>query len=291
MIQQTGFALHQAKIKGKNCFVQYTQDDYDRYVHQLDVQEKLRQDIENNFSGFQLYYQPIVDMKRKQVLGAEALLRWDSQYFGFLPPVQFIPQLEESGLIIPLGRWIVRTALTMCKRWQKMVPGFRISINLSFVQIEKSDVVKDILEIVEELHVDPSNVMFEVTESGELESGNAFQILHSFKNHELNLAIDDFGTGYSNLRYVRDMTFDLVKIDQSFIRNIRTSQYDYLLVKQFTELAHALHLKVCYEGVETKEDLECVAQLEPDYIQGYYFAKPVPADRFEEDFLNRDIMV
>lgn len=291
LIEQASFALHQAKLKGKNTCVRYTQEDYDAYVYTLDVQESLRQDIEDNFRGFELYYQPVVNISKKQILGAEALIRWNSTKFGFMSPAEFVPLLEESGLIIPLGRWIAKTALQQCKIWKQKIPDFRMNVNLSFVQIKKSDALKDILELIEELEVDRENVMFEVTESGELESGNAIQVLRAFKNQSIHLAIDDFGTGYSNLRYVRNMTFDLLKIDQSFIRNIRENKYDYMVVKQFTELAHALELQVCYEGVETKEDLECVLELNPDYIQGYYFSKPVPASVFEENYLTGETVI
>lgn len=290
LVEQAGFALHQAKLKGKNTCVSYSQDVYDDYVHTLEVQESLRSDIEANFRGFELYYQPVVNIPKKKILGAEALIRWDSKEFGFMSPAQFVPLLEESGLIIPLGKWIARTALEQCKEWQKIVPGFRINVNLSFVQIKKSDVLKDILELIEELQVDRNQVMFEVTESGEIETGTAASVLRAFKGEAIHLAIDDFGTGYSNLRYVRNMTFDLVKIDQSFIRNICENEYDYLVVKQFTELAHALNLTVCYEGVETKEDYECVLQLNPDYIQGYYFSKPLAAAEFEAKCLRNNVI-
>lgn len=288
LIEQAGFALHQAKLKGKNNCVRYTQEVYDDYVHTLDVQECLQRDVENDFHGFELYYQPVVNIPKKKITGAEALIRWNSDKFGFMSPAQFVPLLEESGLIIPLGRWIARTALQQCQKWQERVPGFRVNVNLSFVQIKKSDALKDILALIDEVEIDKNQVMFEVTESGELESGNAISVLRAFKKASIHLAIDDFGTGYSNLRYVRNMTFDLLKIDQSFIRNIRENQYDYLVVKQFTELAHALNLTVCYEGVETKEDLDCVLELNPDYIQGYYFSKPVPAKEFEEQLLTKE---
>jgi diguanylate cyclase (GGDEF)-like protein len=289
LVEQAGFALHQAKLDGKNMSVCYTQEVYDAYVHTLDVQEELREDIENDFRGFELYYQPVVNIPKKKILGAEALIRWNSTKFGFMSPGQFIPMLEESGLIIPLGRWIAKTALEQCVKWQELVPGFRINVNLSFVQIKKSDALQDMLNLIRDLDIDKNMVMFEITESGELETGVASQVLRAFKDESIHLAIDDFGTGYSNLRYVKNMTFDLVKIDQSFIRNIRESQYDYLVVKQFTELAHSLNLTVCYEGVETKEDFECVLELNPDYIQGYYFSKPIPAGEFEEKCLNKPL--
>lgn len=282
--------MHQAKISGKNNCMRYSYAVYEEYVHALDVQEELRKDIENDFQGFELYYQPVVNIAKKKILGAEALIRWHSKKFGFMSPGQFIPMLEETGLIIPLGRWITRTAIQQCVKWQKVVPGFRMNVNLSFVQIKKSNALQDILFLIDTLNVDKSVLMIEVTESGEIESGVAARVLRSFKDESIPLAIDDFGTGYSNLRYVKDMTFDLVKIDQSFIRNITHSKYDYLVVKQFTELAHSLNLTVCYEGVETEEDFKCVLGLKPDYIQGYYFSRPVPAEEFEQKCLDQPVV-
>ena len=290
LIEYVGFALHQAKISGKNNCVRYSHAVYEEYVHTLDVQEELRKDIENDFQGFELYYQPVVNIAEKKILGAEALIRWHSTKFGFMSPGQFIPMLEETGLIIPLGRWITRTAIQQCVKWQKVVPGFRMNVNLSFVQIKKSNALQDILSLIDTLNVDKSVLMIEVTESGEIESSVAARVLRSFKDESIPLAIDDFGTGYSNLRYVKDMTFDLVKIDQSFIQNITHSKYDYLVVKQFTELAHSLNLTVCYEGVETEEDLKCVLGLKPDYIQGYYFSRPVPAEEFEQKCLDQPVI-
>ncbi len=286
LIEEASFALHKAKLSGKNTCVVYSQEEYNDYVHRLDIQEALCKDVENDFKGFEMYYQPIVNIVEKKILGAEALLRWNSEEFGFMSPGSFVPILEESGLIIPLGRWIIKTALEQCNKWRQSIPEFRMNINLSFVQLKKSDALNDILKVMDELNIDSKNVIFEVTESGELEAGNSMQTLKSFKNRQINLAIDDFGTGYSNLRYIKEMTFDLVKIDQSFIRNIKNNQYDFMVVKQFTELAHMLNLKVCYEGVETKDDLECVLKLNPDYIQGYYFARPVPVITFEKEYLD-----
>lgn len=286
LIEKAEFALRLAKIRGKNMCVTYVQKEYDDYVHKLEMQECLRQSVENDFEGFELYYQPIVNMEKAGIYGAEALLRWKNESFGFVSPGIFIPLLEESGLIIPVGRWVIHEAMGKCIEWQKKCSDFRVNINISFVQLKKSNVIKDIDSCIKQLDFNSSNVLFEITESGELESGYATQnILEAFHSRSLNLAIDDFGTGYSNLRYIKEMMFNLVKIDQAFIRGIRNSQYDYMVVKQFTELAHSLNLKVCYEGVETKEDFECVRELAPDYIQGFYFARPVPADEFEEKYL------
>ena len=292
MIEKAGFSLREAKRQGKNACVRYSQERYDEYLKKLDMQEELRKSVKNDFDGFEMYYQPIVNIEKKCILGAEALIRWNNEKFGRVSPGAFIPLLEESGLIIPVGRWIIKTAMEQCKKWQAVIPEFRVNINLSFVQLNKSDVIKDIDNCMEQLNFKFENVLFEVTESGELESGNLMQnVFRSFKMRKLNLAIDDFGTGYSNLRYIKEMMFDLVKIDQSFIRNIKESQYDYMVVKQFTELAHSLNLKVCYEGVETNDDFECVLGLKPDYIQGFYFARPVPVAEFEANYLGRQCVL
>ena len=257
--------------------------------NKLKMQEALRKAVENNFEGFELYYQPIVNMEKACIHGAEALLRWKNGKFGMVSPGIFIPLLEDSGLIIPVGRWVIEDAMRQCLEWQKICPGFRVNINISFVQIKKSNVISDIDLCMEKFGFDSKNVLFEITESGELETGYSTQnILESFHRRSLNLAIDDFGTGYSNLRYIKEMMFNLVKIDQAFIRGIRDSQYDYMVVKQFTELAHSLNLKVCYEGVETEEDFKCVRELEPDYIQGYYFSRPVTSAEFEEKYLGKE---
>ena len=290
LMEKAEFALHQAKQKGRNTYVTYDEKEYEIFVKRLDMQEKLRLSVRDNFNGFELYYQPIVNIKKRKILGAEALLRWRNPEFGMVSPAEFIPLLEESGLIIPVGRWIIRTAMNQCLKWKERDKEFRININLSFIQIKKSNIIQDIDTCMQDLHFDSRNVLFEVTESGELEEGYMTKrILQSFQRRNLNLGIDDFGTGYSNLRYIKEMMFDLVKIDREFIRSITESQYDYLVVKQFTELSHSLNLKVCYEGVETYEDLQCVLKLEPDYIQGFYFAKPVTVEEFEEEYLCKEL--
>lgn len=286
LIDQLGFALHNAKLKGKNTFVLYDQEEYERYIRRLDIQECLRRAIEDDFKGFELYYQPIMDMRRNQIHGAEALIRWNSEKYGFMSPMEFIPLLEESSLIIPLGRWILETALRQCQQWQEQIPNFCMNINLSFVQLQKSNMIADAIECMNKLGMTSDNIVFEVTESGEIETSQATQnVLKEFKDRSICLAIDDFGTGYSNLRYIKEKMFDLVKIDRLFIQNIMQNEYDYMLVKHVTELAHSMNLMVCYEGVETEEELESVKRLCPDYIQGYYYGKPMNAAAFTKQFL------
>lgn len=286
VIDRMCFSLHQAKRKGKNTFVSYDQKQYDEYIRRLDIQECLRIDIENHFCGFELYYQPIIQVNDSKIHGAEALIRWNSAKYGFMSPADFIPMLEETSLIIPLGRWIMKTALRQCVLWQKRYPDFQMNINLSFVQLQRSNVVFDIMQCMEQETIDSAHVVFELTESGEIETSQVTQnVLKRFKEHSLRLAIDDFGTGYSNLRYVKENMFDVIKIDRLFIQNILNSDYDYILIKHVTELAHSMNLKVCYEGVETEEQLEAVKRLNPDYIQGFYYGKPISKEEFEKTWI------
>ena len=290
LMEQVNFALHSAKLQGKNTFVLYNQKEYESYIRRLDIQECLRRAIENDFKGFELYYQPIMDVEMNTIHGAEALIRWNSEKYGFMSPVEFIPLLEESSLIIPLGRWILETALKQCQIWQGQVSDFRMNINLSFVQLQKSNMLADAEECIRRIGIDVNNVVFEVTESGEIETNQATQnVLKGFRDRSISLAIDDFGTGYSNLRYIKEKMFDLIKIDRIFIQNIMQNEYDYILVKHVTELAHSMNLMVCYEGVETEEELESVKRLRPDYIQGYYYGKPMNAAAFTKRFYQSGI--
>ncbi len=289
VLHNARFALHCAKLGGKNTFAAYSEEVYQNYIRKLDIQESLRRSITNNFEGFELYYQPVINTADNTLHGSEALIRWTSPKYGFMSPVEFVPLLEESSLIIPLGRWIIDQAVSQCKKWVEAVPDYVMNINLSFVQIIKSDILKDVLECVDYHGLDHCHLVFEATESGELESNNAVRsVLDSFNRQSFDLAIDDFGTGYSNLKYIRDMTFSIIKIDRLFIHNIDEINDNYILVKYVIEMAHSLGIKICVEGVETQAELDKVMTLSPDCIQGYYYGKPMNAEAFEKTFiLNR----
>lgn len=230
----------------------------------MDIQEHLRSSIINGFNGFEVYYQPIFNTSCNAIRGAEALIRWNSDKYGFMSPVDFIPLLEESSLIIPLGKWIITQAVQQCKKWCGIIPDFTVNINLSFVQVIKSDIVGDAMECITQEDISHKNIVFEVTESGELENNPMVRnVLRSFELLGFKLAIDDFGTGYSNLRYIRDMTFGIIKIDRMFVQNIDSNAENYSLVEYVIDMAHKLGIKVCVEGVETAEELVCVKALGP----------------------------
>lgn len=290
VIKNARFALHAAKLNGKNTFVTHSEEEYMAHIRRIDIQEELRKSIENGFKGFEVYYQPIMNPESNTLYGSEALIRWNSEKYGFMSPVDFVPLLEESALIIPLGKWVIESAVKQCSEWVKRYPHFVMNINLSFVQIVKSDILKDAMELIDQYGLSHEHIVFEVTESGELENNAAVKnVLNSFNNKCFNLAIDDFGTGYSNLRYIRDMMFGIIKIDRLFIKDINESSQNYTLVKYVTEMAHNFNIKVCVEGVETQEEYEKVMTLNPDCIQGFFYGKPANASNFEEQFMNRKV--
>lgn len=282
------FALHNAKMTGKNIFVPYSEEEYKSYINRMNMQSELRKCITDGFKGFEVYYQPVVEAETGIVNEAEALIRWNSEVFGFMSPVVFIPLLEESSLIIPLGKWIIDQAVVKCKEWIKVIPDFTMNINLSFVQIVKSDILNDVIKCVDYYGIDHRHIVFEATESGELENNISVRnVLKSFNSNSFKLAIDDFGTGYSNLKYIKDLMFNIIKIDRLFIQNIDKRKDNYTLVKYIIEMAHSLGIKICVEGVETDSELDTVMQLKPDAIQGYYFGKPVCSTEFESLFINK----
>lgn len=286
VLKNAKFALHVSKLNGKNTFTPYSEDEYLSYIRRIDIQEELRKCVENDFKGFEVYYQPIMKPQTNTLYGSEALIRWHSEKYGFMSPVDFVPLLEESALIIPLGKWIIENAVRQCKAWVSVYPDFIMNINLSFVQIIKSDILKDAVELLEQYELSAEHVVFEVTESGELENNTAVKhVLNSFNNKSLNLAIDDFGTGYSNLRYIRDMMFGIIKIDRLFIKDINESSQNYTLVKYVTEMAHNFNIKVCVEGVETQEEYDKIMTLKPDCIQGFFYGKPMNAGNFAASYI------
>ena len=286
LVKYLEFAMSEAKRRGKNGLVEFSKNDYDAYVSRLEIKEELRKSIFNNYEGFTLYYQPIVDAKSYEIKGAEALLRWNSSKYGSMSPGVFIPVMEDSGLIIPMGSHVMKEAVECCCRLKKYISSFHININLSYVQLKKTDVLEELRVHLGMLEVCPENIMLEITESGYIETDLAFrQAMEEIQSQKMRLAIDDFGTGYSNLRYLKDLRADMIKIDRSFGIRAMESEYDYTLLGHIIEMAHSIGLGVCLEGVETEEELVKLQRLGPDFIQGYLFGRPVPENVFVEKYL------
>lgn len=279
------FALSEAKRNGKNSCYIFQQKDYEDYQGRKELTRILHHAVNNSFKGFETYFQPLVGAEDEKLAGAEALLRFWTPDGKAVTPLEFIPILEETGLIIPVGKWVLCQALDACREWQQYLPDFKVNVNLSYVQVLKSRVLSEILEIVEDYGVSPSSLCMELTESGYLETNPHFQELwNGLKDYGILLALDDFGTGYSNIHCLCDLKPAYVKIDRSFMSKAMNRDYEYRLLTYIIEMAHSLGLYVCAEGIENETELLKVKKTEPDYIQGYLFGRPCSRAEFFQKF-------
>ena len=306
------YALNTAKDQGKNrCYI-YMQEDYDVFLRKKQITRQLHHAVNHGFEGFETYYQPIVDTKTRRLVGAEALMRFsmpercedgetkkeavcvgedghdadEKVHWERISPVEFIPLLEETGLIIPAGKWMLYQAISTCSRWQKYIPNFRININLSYVQVMKSRVLTEILTALRLYGLEPSAVGIELTESGYLDTNTHFQKLwDGLKKNGVLVILDDFGTGYSNLHCLGDLRPNYIKIDRSFTLKALNNQYEHDLMTQIITMTHKLDLTICVEGIETEDEFAKISELDPDYIQGFLFGKPQPAEEFYENLI------
>lgn len=280
------FAFNRAKKEERGNVFVFEKREYDSYIRNLDIQEYLRVDVENDFKGFSLCYQPLFDVDTGELTGAEALLRWYSEKYGPMSPVEFIPILEKSGLIIPVGRWVLYQAVKQCKIWQKYISNFRMNINLSYIQFKKSDIMSDIIKCIDKIGISSQDIVLELTESGDIETDAHLRgLMRDFRRRKIKLAIDDFGSGYSNLRYLQELQVDMIKIDRTFVNKAMNNLYDFKLIAHIIDMAHSIDLQVCLEGIETKEEMYRLKELQPDSFQGYLFGKPVDAESFYKNNL------
>ncbi|MCD7726241.1 MAG: GGDEF and EAL domain-containing protein [Clostridiales bacterium] len=287
ILRLTEFALNEAKRNGKNQMALFDQAKYDEYLRRLNIRKALRLSVNDHFKGFEVFYQPIVSVPDCRLIGAEALLRWSNEEFGNVSPAVVIPILEESGLIIPVGKYVMWEAARTCKKWREVMPDFRVHVNLSYVQIHKSDLMKDVDVCIKEVGIAPDALVLELTESGYIETDSRIKTLFKdLKDKNIDLALDDFGTGYSNIRYLKEIEAETIKIDRSFVLQALQNEYDYKIISHIIDMAHSLGCSVCMEGIEEREELNKMMKIHPDMIQGYYFGKPSPAGQFEEQFLN-----
>ena len=291
-VKLSEFALKTAKDNGRNNYYIYSKTDYDSYKRKLYISKALHNAVNEDFKGFQVFYQPVVDASTYMLTGAEALMRFSIKKEGvdeceYISPVEFIPVLEETGLIIPAGRWILEQSAKQCSIWNEHVKDFRVNINVSYIQVMKSDVFSDIMSVVDKYSLQPSCIGIELTESGYLDSSTHFNHLwRKLKDNGVYVILDDFGTGYSNLHCLSDLKPNYIKIDRTFTLKALRNKYDYELMTYIIDMAHSLGLKLCIEGVETSDDLRQLREPGADYIQGYLFGKPYPAVEFEKRYVN-----
>lgn len=286
LMKLSEFSLNEAKRQGKNRCYRFRISDYKEFLKRKKLTQFLRQAVYDDFKGFEAYFQPLYHADSNTLYGAESLMRFHSPEGCMVSPGEFVPILEETGLIIPVGRWMLDEALAACRKILNWIPDFRISINVSYVQVIKSDIINEIVSAAAKQGVSPSNVIVELTESGLLESNPHFtRLLAKLKENGIRLALDDFGTGYSNFHYLHDLRPDIIKIDRSFTAKALANDYEYNLLDLISSMVHTLNLNVCVEGIETEDERNKIQNLSPDYIQGFYFGKPCPYQQFTESFV------
>ena len=275
------FALGQAKRMGKNQVYMFTHTDYAAFLRTRAISRSLRKAVSNDFAGLDLYFQPLVYTQSEELYGAEALLRYQMPDGERISPVEFIPILEESGLILPVGKWIIRKAADMCRSCRKKYPDFRISINLSYIQLTKSPVFMEVMDALKETRLPPDALIMELTESGYLENSiNVQKVWQRFKEAGVQIALDDFGTGYSNLQNIARFSPDIVKIDRSFTLKALQNSYERQLLSHIINMVHSINLRIVIEGIEEREEQQQIMLLGSDFIQGYYYSKPCPREEF-----------
>ena len=280
ILKHADLALYQAKRTNRGS--------YQYYDAELNAQAQQRKWLENQLrvamdnQQFTLFYQPKVNIVGGEVVGAEVLLRWRHPERGMVGPDQFIPIAESTGLIVPLGEWVVREASKQCVAWRRQgLPPIPLAINVSAVQFRRSELVESIADIIAETHIDPAWLELEITESMIMDRVDPMMaLLHRLHEIGVRLAIDDFGTGHSSLSYLRRFSVDTLKIDRSFVRNVENDMDDATIAKAIISLGKSLNLRVIAEGVETERQLKFLRKHGCEEAQGYFFSKPVSADLF-----------
>lgn len=285
--QQTIFknadtALYRAKELGRNNYQLYTESMNQKVFQRLDIENSLRRAVERE--EFVLFYQPQIDIRNGKIVGFEALLRWYHPDYGLVPPMEFIPIAEESGIIVSIGEWVLKTACMQNKKWiDSGLEPHLIAVNLSARQFQQNNVVEMIDRIRCEAGLGPELLELEITESTAMQDLDlTIDVVNQLRKKGIRVSLDDFGIGYSSLNYLKQLPIDTLKIDKSFVRDITANSKEEAIAKSVISLAHKLNLTVVAEGVETKEQLLFLKEEGCDKVQGYLFSKPLPAEEIEK---------
>jgi len=276
LLRNANIALTKAKSEGRNNYQFFTENSTHQASEIMFMEKRLYSALKNH--EYHVNYQPYGDMTTRRIGGAEALITWKSKKHGLVSPAKFIPMLEDSGMIIDVGNWVLRTACRQIREWDRGAMQFPVAVNLSLSQLRHKDLVSSVKQSIDEFGIDPSHLTLEVTESICIDDLDfASVILKKLKNIGVAISIDDFGTGYSSLSYLKKLPVDNVKIDMSFVKDITTDPDAASIVSAVTTLARNLNLKTIAEGVETEEQWRILRLLRCDMGQGFYFSPAVPA--------------
>jgi EAL domain-containing protein (putative c-di-GMP-specific phosphodiesterase class I) len=280
LLRKADLAMSGAKGRGKARYQMFDPSMNARTLERLGLKSALGRALERK--EFVIHYQPQVSLETGNILGLEALVRWERPELGLVPPSEFIPVAENTGLIVDIGRWVLKEACIQVRRWQDRFPSetpLQANVNLSAKQFHETDLAGNIAEIIEETDLDPQNLKLEITETVVMEDVRAtLAILGVLKSLGVGLAIDDFGTGYSSLAYLKRFSVDTLKIDRLFIAGLGESTEDEVIVAAIVGLARGLDLTVIPEGVETFEQLQRLRKVGCDTAQGFYFSRPLPTE-------------
>jgi diguanylate cyclase (GGDEF)-like protein len=287
LLKNADQAMYAAKAEGRNRFSYFTPSMQAAAQSRMRLANDLRHAIKRD--EFKLVYQPIIEVSSGLIRKAEALIRWHHPIHGLINPAEFIPVAEETGIITEIGDWVFNEATKQLVKWHKTIdPEFQISINKSPVQFKS--VHSNWVEQMASMGLPPASLVIEITEGLLLEAtDNVSSKLLEFKNAGIQVAIDDFGTGYSSLSYLKKYDIEYIKIDQSFIRSLSTDASDLGICEAIILMAHKLDMRVIAEGVETLEQYQLLVGAGCDYVQGYYFSKPIPVEAFEKMVIDKVI--
>jgi EAL domain-containing protein (putative c-di-GMP-specific phosphodiesterase class I) len=280
LINNADVAMYSAKGSGKNRCKLYNNEMNVEAVEKLKMINDLKNAVKNQ--EFRVYYQPQIDINTNQVVGMEALIRWQHPLKGLVPPLEFIPLAEETGLILPMGKWILREACRQNKAWQELgYKPMRIAVNLSIVQFEHNSLIKTVKSVLNETGLDPQWLELEITESLTMKCFDcAIKKIKQLKELGVYISLDDFGTGYSSYNYLNQLPIDSLKIDRIFLENLKKDSDEEFITKTMISLGKRLDLIVIAEGVETASQLDFLRTQKCNIAQGFLFSKPVPAEEF-----------
>lgn len=272
-------AMYRAKELGRNQAQLFTASMNERYVRRLALEQHLHHAVERD--QLELWYQPIYDRARRRIVSVESLLRWRDPRRGMVQPAEFIQLAEETGLIIPIGEWALRTACMQLRRWQdEGLPALRVAVNISAVQLQQRGLVDVVRAALEESGIAPETLQLEITESAAMQNFElTMSVLQELRTMGVSVAVDDFGTGQSSLIYLKHFPIDTVKIDKEFLRDVTSDETAAAIVSYVINLAHTLQLRVVAEGVETEDQYTFLRHYGCDLMQGYLFSKPLPASQ------------